>query len=74
MITTANPDWDRQFRLWRQHGMDVPDTLRHGSRKVIIESYPVLMSRLGVDMSQLPQRRRMGPALDQVEKITGTSQ
>jgi len=42
MITTANPHWDRQFRLWRQHGMDVPDTLRHGSRKVIIESYPVL--------------------------------
>jgi alkanesulfonate monooxygenase SsuD/methylene tetrahydromethanopterin reductase-like flavin-dependent oxidoreductase (luciferase family) len=38
-----------------------------------VESYPVLMSRLGVDMSQLPQRRRMGPALDQVEKITGTS-
>jgi perosamine synthetase len=42
MITTSNPDWDRQFRLWRQHGMDVPDTLRHGSRQVIVESYPVL--------------------------------
>ncbi len=29
MLTTANPEWDRQFRLWRQHGMSVPDTVRH---------------------------------------------
>ena len=42
MITTANPQWDRQFRLWRQHGMSVPDTVRHGSRQVIFESYPVI--------------------------------
>jgi len=42
MITTANPDWDKQFRLWRQHGMSVPDTVRHGAKAVIFESYPVL--------------------------------
>jgi dTDP-4-amino-4,6-dideoxygalactose transaminase len=42
MITTANPEWDRQFRLWRQHGMSVPDTVRHGSARVIFESYPTL--------------------------------
>ena len=42
MITTSNPEWDRQFRLWRQHGMSVPDTVRHGAKKVIFESYPVL--------------------------------
>jgi dTDP-4-amino-4,6-dideoxygalactose transaminase len=42
MITTANADWDRQFRLWRQHGMSVPDTARHASRQVIFEEYPVL--------------------------------
>ena len=42
MITTTHADLDRQFRLGRQHGMDVPDTLRHGSRQVIVESYPVL--------------------------------
>jgi nucleotide sugar dehydrogenase len=42
MITTANAEWDRQFRLWRQHSMDVPDTVRHGSREVIFESYPTL--------------------------------
>ncbi len=42
MLTTANADWDRQFRLLRQHGMSVPDTVRHGSREVIFESYPML--------------------------------
>jgi dTDP-4-amino-4,6-dideoxygalactose transaminase len=42
MITTANPDWDRQFRLLRQHAMSVPDTVRHGSAQVIFESYPTL--------------------------------
>lgn len=42
MLTTSNPEWDRQFRLWRQHGMSVPDTVRHGSSEVIFESYPVL--------------------------------
>jgi dTDP-4-amino-4,6-dideoxygalactose transaminase len=41
MLTTANPEWDARFRLWRQHGMSVPDTLRHGSQSVIFESYPV---------------------------------
>jgi dTDP-4-amino-4,6-dideoxygalactose transaminase len=39
MITTNNPEFDRKFRLWRQHSMGVPDTVRHGSAKVIFESY-----------------------------------
>jgi perosamine synthetase len=42
MITTANAEWDAKFRLLRQHGMSVPDTLRHGSAQVIFESYPML--------------------------------
>jgi len=42
MLTTSNSEWDRLFRLWRQHGMSVPDTLRHGAKEVIFESYPVL--------------------------------
>ncbi len=29
-----------KFRLWRQHSMSVPDTVRHGAREVIFESYP----------------------------------
>lgn len=39
MITTAKPEWDREFRLWRQHGMTVPDEKRHTAREVIFESY-----------------------------------
>jgi perosamine synthetase len=39
MITTNNPDYDRQFRLLRQHAMSVPDTVRHNARKVIFEEY-----------------------------------
>lgn len=42
MLTTSDPEWDRQFRLWRQHGMSVPDTVRHGAKEVIFESYPTL--------------------------------
>ncbi len=42
MLTTSNPEWDKQFRLWRQHGMSVPDTVRHGAKQVIFESYPML--------------------------------
>jgi perosamine synthetase len=39
MLTTSNPDFDRAFRLCRQHGMSVPDTVRHGSQQVIFEDY-----------------------------------
>ena len=39
MLTTSNPEWDRQFRLWRQHGMDQSDMVRHQSEGVIFESY-----------------------------------
>jgi dTDP-4-amino-4,6-dideoxygalactose transaminase len=42
MLTTANPEYDANFRLWRQHGMSVPDTVRHGSKQVIFEAYPEL--------------------------------
>jgi dTDP-4-amino-4,6-dideoxygalactose transaminase len=39
MITTSNPEWDRQFRRLRQHSMSVPDTVRHDAREVVFESY-----------------------------------
>ena len=42
MITTRHADWDRQFRMLRQHAMSVPDTVRHGSAQVIFESYPTV--------------------------------
>jgi perosamine synthetase len=39
MLTTNDPEIDRKFRLLRQHGMSVPDTVRHGSAQVIFEDY-----------------------------------
>ena len=42
MLTTRHPEWDRQYRLLRQHAMSVPDTVRHGSNQVIFESYPTV--------------------------------
>ncbi|CAH1668199.1 DegT/DnrJ/EryC1/StrS family aminotransferase [Chelatococcus asaccharovorans] len=40
VITTRNLEWDRLFRLWRQHGMSVPDAARHQSTRVVVEDYP----------------------------------
>ena len=42
ILTTANDDWDCNFRLWRQQGMGVPDAIRHKSNEVIFESYPAV--------------------------------
>ena len=42
MLTTNEPEYDRLFRLLRQHYMDVFDTVRHGSSEVVFESYPEL--------------------------------
>lgn len=39
MLTTADAELDRKFRLLRQHGMSVPDTVRHASPQVIFEDY-----------------------------------
>ncbi|MEA4855051.1 MAG: DegT/DnrJ/EryC1/StrS family aminotransferase [Solidesulfovibrio sp.] len=39
MLTTANPDYDRRFRLLRQHGMSVSDAERHKSASVVFERY-----------------------------------
>ena len=41
MLTTRSADLDRAFRLLRQHGMSVPDAVRHSSNQVIFEQYPV---------------------------------
>lgn len=42
MLTTADPELDRRFRLWRQHGMSISDVVRHGSTEVMFETYPEL--------------------------------
>jgi perosamine synthetase len=43
MLTTNDAALDRQFRLLRQHGMSVPDTVRHAAKTVVFEDY----SRVG---------------------------
>ncbi len=42
MITTNNAEHARRLRLLRQHGMSVPDTVRHGAQRVIAEEYVCL--------------------------------
>jgi dTDP-4-amino-4,6-dideoxygalactose transaminase len=41
IVTTRHQEWDDKIRLLRQHGMSVPDTVRHSSNQVIFETYPV---------------------------------
>lgn len=39
MLTTNSADYDARFRLLRQHGMSVPDTVRHSAKEVVFEKY-----------------------------------
>jgi perosamine synthetase len=39
MLTTSHEALEGKFKLLRQHGMSVPDTVRHGSAQVIFEDY-----------------------------------
>jgi dTDP-4-amino-4,6-dideoxygalactose transaminase len=42
MLTYRSAEWDRQLRMLRQHGMSVPDTVRHSASQLVFEDYPVL--------------------------------
>jgi perosamine synthetase len=42
MICTDDATVLARLKLWRQHGMDIPDTTRHSSAQVVFESYPVV--------------------------------
>ncbi|MCL5742479.1 MAG: DegT/DnrJ/EryC1/StrS family aminotransferase, partial [Acidobacteria bacterium] len=39
VLTTNRSDLDQKFRLWRHHGMTVPDTTRHQAAEVVFEQY-----------------------------------
>lgn len=39
MIITSSAKLDAEFRLLRQHGMSIPDTVRHSSSHTLFESY-----------------------------------
>jgi perosamine synthetase len=41
MLTTRSAAYDATFRLLRQHGMSVSDSVRHASAQVVFEEYPV---------------------------------
>lgn len=42
MLCTESAKVLNRLKLLRQHGMDIPDTTRHQSAKVVFESYPLL--------------------------------
>jgi dTDP-4-amino-4,6-dideoxygalactose transaminase len=42
MLTTRSAELDAKFRLWRQHSMNVPDTVRHTASRVVFEGYAEL--------------------------------
>src|ERR1700760_3016229 len=42
MLTTSHAAFEDKFKLLRQHGMSVPDTVRHGSAQVIFEDYVIV--------------------------------
>jgi perosamine synthetase len=42
MLTYRRAEWDRQLRMLRQHGMSIPDTVRHNASQIVFEDYPVL--------------------------------
>jgi dTDP-4-amino-4,6-dideoxygalactose transaminase len=42
MVTTNNRGYAEQLRMLRHQGMNVPDTVRHRSKTVIVEEYPYL--------------------------------
>ncbi len=39
MVLTGDDEFARRLRLLRQHGMSVPDTQRHATRRLIVERY-----------------------------------
>ena len=42
MLTTRSEELDQRFRLLRQHGMSIPDTVRHQAAQVTFEEYVVV--------------------------------
>lgn len=69
MLTTANSEMDSEFRLLRQHGMSVPDTVRHGSAQVIFENYLVVgFNYRMTDMQGAIGRKQIGRLGDLVSR------
>jgi len=73
MITTNDCELDARFRLLRQHGMSVPDTVRHGSQKVIFEDYVTTGFNYRITDIQaavgIEQLKRLDDILDERRKL-----
>ena len=67
MLTTANPEWDREFRRLRQHGMDVSASDRHRATQIVFETYPsVGVNYRMTDIQAAIGRRQLARLVDLV--------
>lgn len=80
MILTPSEDDAERLRRLRHHGMDVPDTVRHGADEVVRESYVEvaynyrltdIQAAVGIEQmrrldSMLDERRRLAAAYDEL--------
>lgn len=78
MLTTNDAELDRRFRLWRQHGMSVSDTVRHGSRQVVHErydeigfNYRMTDIQAAIGREQLKRMPEMIPARRRIAQMYG---
>ena len=78
MLTTRRADWDRNFRMLRQHGMSVSTFERHLSSNVVFETYeePGFNYRMtdvqaAIGLQQL--RRLRDEAVGKYPTLTGLS-
>ncbi|HUY33734.1 MAG TPA: DegT/DnrJ/EryC1/StrS family aminotransferase [Pirellulales bacterium] len=65
MITTNNRRYASRLRLLRQHGMSVPDSIRHAATKVVTERYVCL----GYNYRMTDVQAAMG--VEQMKKLDG---
>ena len=66
MITTNNPGYAARLRLLRQHGMSVPDTVRHSARQVVTEQYACV----GYDYRMTDIQAAIG--IEQMKRLDGS--
>lgn len=63
MMTTNNKNYYKKLKLLRQHYMDIPDTKRHDSKKVIFEQY----NKLGYNYRLTDIQAAIG--IEQLKKV-----
>ena len=75
MITTRDPELAARLRRLRQHGMSVPDTVRHGANRVVIEEYlePAWNYRMTDIQAAVgrPQLARLSSIVEERRRIAG---